>query len=198
MRAGKLERQREHIRELIDADPQRSNRSIAAEVGCSPHTVIRQRKRHVQALDENGTAATAHPGRENLIEPAGPGNDRAVSHGAYSSARRAPLEQEHRERLRSRYPDAPDDLINTASKRCAMIDLLAAWCADAGVVHPHRGQPVVSDPMRELRKLCDAHDAAIRALEAGAGATPPADRLAAHLAAHYGAGDGSDNASETS
>ncbi|MCW3030959.1 MAG: hypothetical protein JWM66_1092 [Solirubrobacterales bacterium] len=38
---GKLERQRERIRALLDADPQRSSRSIALEIGCGVNTVIR-------------------------------------------------------------------------------------------------------------------------------------------------------------
>jgi hypothetical protein len=169
MSTGRLERQRERIRELIEADPKRSSTSIAREISCGVHTVIRARERHVPRHDENGTAngtATAHPGSANLIEPAGPGNDRAVRHGAYSSARREPLERRHLEALRRAYPGASDALLNASAKRLSMIDLFSAWISDAGAVHPVRGQPVVSDPARELRRLLNDHEHAIERLEA--------------------------------
>jgi hypothetical protein len=164
----KLERQRERVRELLRADPSRSSRSIAAEVGCSPHTVIRQRAPHVQAHEPNGTPATARPGAANLIAPAGPGNDRAVTHGAYSEARRRPLEDLHRERLRAEFPNAVaspggDDLVNAAARRLAMADLLSAWIDDAGPISARGGAAEVSAPTRELRSLMDAHERAVLA-----------------------------------
>jgi hypothetical protein len=116
-----------------------------------------------------------------------------VKHGAYSAARRAPLEQEHRERLRLAYPTAPDDLVNTAAARCALISLFSAWLADSGPILPSKGVPVVQDAARELRRLTDAHDAAIERLEART-AAPAGGRLAAHLAEHYGGERGDDSA----
>ena len=129
-RAGKLERQRQRIRVLLDTDPERSATSIAKEIGCGVHTVERVRERHLPQQGVNGTPAMAHPGSANLLPPAEPGNARATKHGAYSEARRAPLEQQHRERLRAEFPSARDDLINSAAKRAAMIDLFSGWCED--------------------------------------------------------------------
>jgi hypothetical protein len=183
-KAGRLERQRARIRELSDADPSRSHRSIAAELGCSHVTVGRVRGQVSGPLttgDEPPHVVSGqNPGAANLIEPAGPGNDRAVRHGAYSAARRAPLEQEHRSRLRLAYPTAPDDLINTAATRCALISLFGAWLEDSGPILPSKGVPVVQDAARELRRLTDAHDAAIERLEART-ATSPGDEYAVVL-----------------
>jgi hypothetical protein len=166
-RAGKLERQRARIEALILADPNRSARSIATEVGCSPNTVLRLRNLHVQVNDDrctvNGTGGAAHPGSENLLPPAGPGNDRAATHGAYSAARRAPLEDEHRERLRRLYPAEADDLVNLQAKRCALVDLYSSWLSEHG---PVRGRGDVTPAGRELRLLLDSAERAGAAMEA--------------------------------
>jgi hypothetical protein len=164
-RSGKLARQRQRIEALFVADPDRSARSIAAEVGCSPNTVLRLRNLHVQVngadCTVNGTAGTAHPGSTNLLPPAGPGNDRALQHGAYSAARREPLEAQHRDRLRLEFPSAPDDLINSAARRCAMLDLFSSWVADHG---PVRGRGDVAPAAREMRLLLIDHERAYAAL----------------------------------
>jgi hypothetical protein len=177
-RKGKLERQRERVRELLRADPSRSNRSIAAEVGCSHHTVGRTRELLPAVLPaSDGPGSGPHPGSGNLIAP-GPGNDRAVTHGAYSEARRRPLEDEHRERLRAEFPEARDDLINAAARRCAMIDLFSAWIAEHG---PVRGRGDVVAAARELRMLLTDHERALAALDALRQPAPGA-ALAAELA----------------
>jgi hypothetical protein len=177
----RAERQRERIAELLRADPTRSSRSIAAELGCSHHTVARVRGQLPgQAPTTDGPGKPPHPGSANLMPPAGVGNDRAVRHGSYSQARREPLERMHLERLRLAYPAAPNDLVNTCAKRCAMIDLFSAWLEDSGVVIPSKGVPVVQDAARELRRLTDAHDAAIERLEART-ATSPGDEYAVVL-----------------
>jgi hypothetical protein len=169
---SRAERRRERIEALIRADPSRSNRSIAQEIGqCSHNTVARVRGGLPGPLTTGDGPAHAvsgqnHPGAENLIEPAGPGNDRSLRHGAYSSARREPLERRHLEALRLAYPTASDALLNASAKRLSMIDLFSAWISDAGAVHPVRGQPVVSDPARELRRLLNDHEHAIERLEA--------------------------------
>jgi hypothetical protein len=171
MKQTRAERRREHIEALIRADPSRSNRSIAQEIGqCSHNTVARVRGGLPGPLTTGDGPANVvrgqNPGAANLIEPAGPGNARAATHGAYSAARREPLEQQHREALRLAYPTASDALLNASAKRLSMIDLFSAWISDAGAVHPVRGQPVVSDPARELRRLLNDHEHAIERLEA--------------------------------
>jgi hypothetical protein len=162
-KASRLERQRQKIRELVDVDPTRSSTSIARELRCGVNTVIRTRERYVPPSAANGTAngkATAHPGMANLSPPP-LGNDRAVQHGAYSAARRAPLEAQHRDRLRAEFPQAPDDLINAAARRCAMLDLFSAWVADNG---PVRGRGDVAPAARETRLLLLDHERAFTAL----------------------------------
>jgi len=162
---GRLERQRERVRELLRSDAARSNRSIAAELGCSHHTVARVREQMPgRAPQADGPGSGQHPGSENLMEPAGPGNLRASTHGAYSAARRAPLEEMHRDRLRLAYPSAPDDLINSAAKRLAMADLFSSWIADVGLIHNRGNLPVVSDAAKELRLLLRDHEAAVATL----------------------------------
>jgi hypothetical protein len=178
-----LERQRERIVALVGADPERSSRSIAAEVGCGVNTVIRARERHVPRDAENGTTRAAHAGSENLLPPAAPGNDRAVRHGAYSQARRAPLEVQHRERLRGEFPSAPDDVVNVMARRLAMGDLYAAWLADHG---PVRGRGDVAPAARELRLLLSDHERAYAALGEfeGNASARPRDTLASIEAEH--------------
>jgi hypothetical protein len=189
MSVSRAERLRERIEALMKADPGRSARSIAKEVHCSPNTVLRLRRLHVQVNGADGTvngaAETEHRGSANLMAPAERGNDRAASHGAYSQKRREPLEAMHRERLRLAYPNAADDLVNSAAKRAAMIDLFSAWIEDVGAIHPNRGLPLVSDPARELRRLLNDHEGAIRELlapEAEASKVDPQAALDAYVA----------------
>ena len=129
-----LTRQRERIREAILADSERSNRSIASEVGCSPHTVIRVRERHVQLPAMNGTGATARPGGENLIEPAGPGNSRALTHGAHSEASIAPIRERHLTALRGQFAAVDERLLSVMAHRMAQYELLTDWLDRNGIV----------------------------------------------------------------
>ena len=107
-------------------------------------------------------------------------------HGAYGSARRQDLEQEHREQLRQAYPDAPDGWINAAATRSAMVTLLAAWIDDVGPIYRRGDAAEVSAPARELRLLLDAHERAIERLEVfqrEASRKDPMDALREHLEA---------------
>jgi hypothetical protein len=191
--AGKLERQRQRIRQLIEADPVRSATSIANEIGCSTHTVIRQRELHMQMhtadCTVNGTARAAHAGSANLMPPAERGNGRALSHGGYSAARRAPLEDEHRERLRQLYPAEADDLVNLQAKRCALVDLYSSWLLEHG---PVRGKGDVAPAARELRLLLDSAERAGAAMEArsAARAVGAGVQTLADIAAEYQDGAG--------
>jgi len=157
----RAERRRARIEGLVLADPARSNRDIAREVRCSHHTVARVRAGLPGLVPAGACPAEVgsgqHPGSGNLIEPAGPGNGRAVTHGAYSEARRRPLEDEHREQLRRLHPDAPDDLLNLRARRLALIDLFAAHVSDAG---PVRGKGDVVPAAAELRRLLDSEERA--------------------------------------
>jgi hypothetical protein len=117
-----------------------------------------------------------------------------VTHGAYSAARREPLEQQHRERLRLAYGAAPDDLINAAATRAAIVSLLAAFVNDAGVVFARGKIAEVSAPARELRLALRDHEQAIRHLEEherlhGADAAPDLDSYLQQKRAALAAGE---------
>jgi hypothetical protein len=184
-----LERQRELIRELLRADPNRSMRSIAREIGCGTSTVIRTRERYVSQDIYDGTPGTGHPGAENL-RPAGPGNLRASTHGAYSALRREPLEDVHRAALQERFPHAPDDLAIAMATRLAMVDLFRAWVDEHGPMVDKRKE---SPAARELRLLINDHERAslvLAEIERQAGALDPLAALAAHTAKLNGGSDG--------
>jgi len=165
---GKLERRRERILALIEADPQRSARSIAATVGCSPNTVLRARRLHMQVNGPdctlNDSASAAHPGMANLIAPAEPGNDRAVTHGAYSAARLEPRVQALTGELRTvvpGYQPADDAVITMLALLLAQLEQVNAWLADHGLFkNVARGelQPVLAAQGKWINtasRLCD-------------------------------------------
>ena len=200
-RSSRAERRRQQIEAFIRADPSRSNRSIAGEIGGCSHNTVGRVRADLPGLGTDvdgpdGPVSGQHPGSENLMAPAGPGNLRASTHGAYSQKRREPLEAMHRGRLRLAYPSAADDLVNSAAKRAAMIDLFSAWIEDDGAIHRNRGLPIVSDPARELRRLLTDHEAAIRALgeaEVEAARVDPQAALSAYVASvSEGDGEGVD------
>lgn len=140
--AGKLKRQRERIRALVDAEPSRSSRSIALEVGCGVNTVIRARNGMVRETVEGGTGngkvAAAHPGGENLVEPAGPGNSRAVSHGAWSEGLVAPRRERLLGELRVEFPGASERRLIVQAHRLAQLELLGEFADERGVIRSRR------------------------------------------------------------
>jgi hypothetical protein len=131
-RPGHLKRQRERIAAALRADASRSSNSIAVEIGCSSHTVKRVRghmQERTQGRAENGT----HPGSENLL-PREPGNDRAVTHGAHSEARIAPLRAVHLAALRDQFTAVDERLLSVQAERMAQYQLLTAWLDANGLV----------------------------------------------------------------
>jgi hypothetical protein len=106
------------------------------------------------------------------------------THGAYTAARRQPLEDEHRARLALEFPTAltapgGNDLLNTAAKRAAMVDLLSAWLTDWGPISSTKRHEV-SSATKTLARLLDSHERAIRELAAlerehGRGGAPSLD-----------------------
>jgi hypothetical protein len=175
----RLERQRERIRELIVADPSRSSRSIALEVSCSTHTVIRQRELHVQDPAVIRTTATAHPGGENLMPPAGPGNSRAVTHGSHSEMVVAPVRERHLDTLRQRFPDEPDPVLWIAASRAARIEVLSEYLDANGLMK--RGE--IRSAATELTKLETALEKQLAVLsERAKQRQSPGNDLAAVLA----------------
>ena len=142
---GSLERQRARIRELLDSDPNRSSRSIAKQIGCSAHTVIRVRElheqQHIPPYVADGVqvcnGAARHSGSANLT-PTLPGNSKAVSHGAWSETRVGPLRERYLIGLRQRFPLADEGLLNTQANRAAQLELLQRWIDEHGVVRGAR------------------------------------------------------------
>lgn len=164
MKRRNLERQRERIVELIEADPSRSARSIAMEVGCSTHTVIRQRDLRVQSHGENGTGedvqscSRPNAGRLNLVSPAGPGNDRATKHGVDSEIRLAPLRVEGERWARGRWPWLDDARVALVADLMARTELARRWIEAQGtVVRNKAGEvyPVVDRLERWSARLDD-------------------------------------------
>jgi len=164
---------RGRVEQILLADHAQADRAVARASAAS-HTLVATIRRELETAGKIAPRTRqpemeAQPNGGKLRrQPAGePGP--AMTHGAYSAAKRAPLEAEHRDRLRRAYPHAPDDLVNSAAKRASMIDLFSAWIEDAGAVHAVKGQPTVSDPARELRRLLNDHEGAIERLEARGG-----------------------------
>ncbi len=144
-----LVRQRQRIREAILADPERSSRSIAHEIGCSTTTVSEHRRKLDVRPDggdwtpdavqsSNGHSAGSNRGHENLIEPAGPGNGRAVTHGAHSEAQVAPLRAQFLDQLRRRLPAVDPELLVVQAHRQAQLTLLSEWIDQHGIVRSAR------------------------------------------------------------
>jgi hypothetical protein len=151
-RGRTIARQRQLIAELIVADPSRSNYAVGRELGCSHHTVARQREALGQLPAANGRAGSAragNAGHENLMPPAGPGNDRAVTHGSHSEIVVAPVRERHLETLRQRFPDEPDPVLWIAASRAARIEVLSEYLDANGLMK--RGE--IRSAATELTKL---------------------------------------------
>lgn len=133
---SRQERQRERIRALLDADPDRSSTSIAREIGCGVNTVIRTRERHMSREAENGTPKPTHVGMANLVEPAGPENARAATHHAYSARALAPRVGELTDELRSVVPNcqpADEPTIKLLALMLAKVEAISAWIDERGL-----------------------------------------------------------------
>jgi len=73
------------------------------------------------------------PGRP-VPNAAGVANGRAVTHGAYSERRIAPVREEHARGLAERYPQMNPARRALQSQRLAQIDLASAWLDERGTV----------------------------------------------------------------
>jgi len=159
---GGLERQRQRIADVLRAEPQRSNRSIAAEIGCSHITVAR-----VRGLLPGGDCppesgqATPHPGHQ--VEPAEPGNVRALKHGCRSDRLLAPRAGELAAELRAvvlGHQVADDTLIKLLALVLARVEAANKWVDERGLFRNDKGdpQPVLMPLTRwenTAIKLCD-------------------------------------------
>lgn len=183
---SRQERQRERILELLEADPSRSSRNIAKAVGCSPHTVIRLRREHMQV---HGADCTPEPVQSEAsvhsLQPPPLGNDRALKHGAESEQRLAPLRVALEESLRSEFGQVVD-----ARRLFLLADLLArieaarSWLDErGGVVRTARGEvfPVV-DRLERWSARADALLKELHAEKREAESVDPAEALRRHVA----------------
>jgi hypothetical protein len=135
-----LERQRQRIRDALLASPNRSDRSIAAEIGCSHCTVARIRGLLADAdhLPEGGQAdRPPHPGAQ--VAPPPLGNARARTHGARSEDVLAPRREQHFVTLREYFPGEPEPMLRIAANRAARAEVLADWLDDRGLMHGRGG-----------------------------------------------------------
>jgi hypothetical protein len=137
-------------------------------------------------------------GKDNLLRGPSPDPEAAarskanlkrgqLEHGAYAESRRRPIEDEHRERLAAEFPRAiqmpgGNDLVNSAARRLAMADLMAAWISDVGPIYRRGNSAEVTSPARELRTLIDGHEKAVLALAEMERTSHPAQALADALA----------------
>lgn len=114
-----------------------SVRKIARHVGVSVGTV------HADLKATEGDRPPNPAGHPATIQPppnpAGPGNQRRRTHGAYSDEVVRPLRERRHEQLVERYPfKSPEDLMPLAD-RLGRIDAITLWEAENGIVGDKRG-----------------------------------------------------------
>jgi hypothetical protein len=68
------------------------------------------------------------------------GNERSLSHGAYSERHVAPIREEHNRELTTRYPWVTERRRQLQAQRLAQIDLGARWIEHRGVVRDDEGR----------------------------------------------------------
>ncbi len=135
------ERRRE-VRRMVDADELPAQRELARRFGVSPSTVNAdiQRVRSEAAPADRLPNLFGADGRPVAGQPAGEPS-RAMSHGAYSEHRLAPVREAHRDALARRYPWADAGRISTQAQRLAQIEVAADWLdLKAGIVRDAEGR----------------------------------------------------------
>jgi hypothetical protein len=165
MATTRAERRRQRIEALIRADIERSNRSIAEEIGhCSHNTVARVRAGLTGSLTDTDGPVNGPNGQhpENLIAPAGPGNTRAATHSAYSAAALRPAIETLTTELPgvvAGYTSADDVVIRMLAVLIAQIEQVNAYVADVGIFKkPGELRPVLGAQAKWINaasRLCD-------------------------------------------
>lgn len=134
-------KKRQRIEAALHADPAQSNRSIGVELKVSHTTVSRIRNELLVAGHLADGYAPVNGHHPNLIEPAGPGNARAVKHGAFSEQHVAPLRQARLAELQERFTGVPHTLLEQQAERLAQLELLRDFTDGRGVVrNPRTGE----------------------------------------------------------
>lgn len=142
---GGLERQRQRIREALLAEPMRSNRSVAVEVGCHHITVGRVREELaglVAAGEYPPEKAPPHPGHQVTAPEAN--NLRALKHGCRSDRLLAPRAEELAAELRQVVPGhqvADDTLIKVLALVLARVERANEWIDERGLFRNDKGDP---------------------------------------------------------
>jgi hypothetical protein len=113
------ERRRARVRELRDEGL--SVREIACKLEIGRSTVARD----IAVAPERG---------QMVPNAAGPSNERALKHGAYSERRIGPVREEHARDLAERYAWIDPARRALQSQRLAQIDLGSAWLDEQGGV----------------------------------------------------------------
>lgn len=130
---------RELIRNMILADPQRSDRSIARGVGTTHPTVGSVRRELIsagmvdRATNQANLVKQAHGGK--LAR----GGQSATTHGCYSESRLAPLRAKHAAWALERWPHLDAMRADLVASLAARIQLAREWTDQRGIVRNRRG-----------------------------------------------------------
>jgi hypothetical protein len=183
-RPRNLQRQRDRIAELLRADPSRSLRSVAVEVGCSHTTVGRLAGQLASENEPANVANGQHPGAANLIAPASTGNLRALKHGVDSERRLAPLRTRFEPGLRDEFPWLDARRLFLLADLLARVEAAREWLDERGGVVRNRAGDVfpVVDRLERWSARADTLLRELHAEKVQREHVDPQAALAAHLA----------------
>lgn len=124
------------------------------------------------------------------VAGAEPGNRRAVTNGAHSQQRLAPLREHHAAELRRDFPELDDRRLALLADRLARLDAARAWLDEqGGIVRNKHGEPFPI--VDRVEKWAAATERRLDAIEAERRApVPVGDAIRDHL------GDGEEVAAE--
>ncbi len=176
LRTQDLERQRAKIHAAIRADPARSSRSIAREIGCSTQTVLRQRG-VLASASQDETNETPHPGAQVTAPPLD--NERAVTHGSRSEKLKRPIRERILADLKRQLPACNEQLLDSHAEVAAMITLLSGWTDTHGLIRDHKRGEVfnAADMLRRLITQYDKQHVVLLAMQREADHVDPARAL---------------------
>jgi DNA-binding CsgD family transcriptional regulator len=139
-RDRQMARRRARVRRLHEEG--RSIRQIADILDCGRNTVERDLRalRQMKVLGEPERDAAGRFTSGPPLAGAGPGNERALTHGMHSERRLAPVRERHTRELAERYPWIDPGRRALQAQRLAQIELGATWLDGRdGVVRDDEG-----------------------------------------------------------
>lgn len=133
---------RQMVERMLVEDPDRSNRSISRAVGCS-HELVRIVRGELESAGRidprncrSNLAEQPHGGR--LTQTVAGSPSAAMTHGATSPTRLAPLRLEGERFARQRWPWLDDARVALVSDLMARTELARRWLEDRGTVVSNR------------------------------------------------------------